>query len=145
MHKFERFRQKYGEKLETVGLVFDELARSRPDYQLVMNFAESVGYTKPLLLGSSPRLARRLEESRSSAKCYVRKNFPNTLRERGNEFVDEAAQVVAGIPDFPAIVSFYVLFDRRDSPIRIDVPCWDQKLIDVGWHKPVDLWIWRVF
>jgi hypothetical protein len=139
LHKFRRFRQKYGEKLETVGLVFDELARSRPDYQVVMNFSGSVGYTKPLLLGPSPRLARRLEESRSSAKSYVKKNFPNTLRERGNEFVDEAAQVVAGIPEFPAIASFYVLFDRRDSPIRIDVPYYDQKLIDVGWHKPVNL------
>ena len=51
--------------------------------------------------------------------------------------MDDAAQVIAGIPDFPAIASFYVLFDRRDSPIRIDIPCWDQKLIDVGWHKPV--------
>ena len=30
LHKFERFRQKYGEKLETIRLVFDELARSRP-------------------------------------------------------------------------------------------------------------------
>jgi hypothetical protein len=139
LHKFERFKQKYGEKLETIGLVFNELARSRPDYQVVMNFAGSVGYTKPLLLGPSPRLARRLKESRLNPQSYVRKNFPNTLRERGNEFVDEAAQVVAGIPEFPAIASFYVLFDRRDSPIRIDVPYYDQKLIDVGWHKPVDL------
>jgi hypothetical protein len=137
LHKFERFRQKYGEKLETIGLVFEELARSRPDYQVVMNFAGSVGYTKPLLLGPSPRLARRLEESRSDAKAYVRKNFPNTLREKGKGFVDEAAQVIASIPDFPAIASFYVLFDRRDSPIRIDIPCWERKLIDVGWHKPV--------
>jgi hypothetical protein len=120
-------------------MILEELARSRPDYQLVMNFAESVGYTRPLLLGSSPRLARKLEALRSDAKGYVRKNFPNALRETGKGFVDEAAQVIAGIPDFPAIVSFYVLFDRRDSPIRIDVPCWDQKLIDVGWHKPASV------
>jgi hypothetical protein len=115
------------------------LARSWPDYQLVMNFAESVGYTKPLLLGSPPRLARKLEAFRSDAKGYVRKNFPNALRERGKGFVDDAARVIAGIPDFPAIVSFYVLFDRRDSPIRIDIPCWDQKLIEVGWHKPASV------
>jgi hypothetical protein len=137
LQKFEHFKQKHGEKVEKIGLIFDELARSRPDYQVVMNFAECVGYTRPLVLGPSPRLARRLEESRSDPKGYVRKNFPNTLRERGKGFVDDAAQVIAGIPDFPAIVSFYILFDRRDSPIRIDIPCWDQKLINVGWHKPV--------
>jgi hypothetical protein len=139
LQKFEKIGQKYGVKLVTVRMVLEELARSRPDYQLVMNFAESVGYTKPLLLGSPPRLARKLEAFRSDAKGYVRKNFPNALRERGKGFVDDAARVIAGIPDFPAIVSFYVLFDRRDSPIRIDIPCWDQKLIEVGWHKPASV------
>jgi hypothetical protein len=135
LQKFEKFGQKYGIKLETIRMILEELARSRPDYQLVMNFAESVGYTEPLLLGSSPRLARKLETLRSDAQSYLRKNFPNALREMGMGFVDEAAQIIADIPDFPAIVSFYVLFDRRDSPIRIDVPCWNQKLVDVGWHK----------
>jgi hypothetical protein len=139
LQKFEKFGQKYGVKLEIIRMILEELARSRPDYQLVMNFAECVGYTRPLILGSSPRLARKLEALRSDAKSYVRKNFPNALRERGKGFVDDAAQVIAGIPDFPAIVSFYVLFDRRDSPIRIDIPSWDQKLIDVGWHKPASV------
>src|SRR4030043_706184 len=132
LQKFEKIAQKYGVKLETIRMILLELARSRPDYQLVMNFAESAGYNKPLLLGSPPRLQRKLEALRSDAKGYVRKNFPNALREKGKSFVDEAAQVIAGIPGFPAMVSFYVLFDRRDSPIRIDIPCWDQKLIEVG-------------
>jgi hypothetical protein len=137
--KFEKFGQKYGVKLEIIRLILEELARSRPDYQLVMNFTKSVGYTKPLLLGPSPRLSRKLEAMRSDAKSYVRKTFPNALREQGKGFVDEAAQVIASIPDFPAIVSFYVLFDRQDSPIRIDIPCWDQKLIDASWHKPASV------
>jgi hypothetical protein len=104
-----------------------------------MNFAGDIGYTKPLVLGPSPRLARRLSESRSDPRGYVKKNFPNTLREKGKGFVEDAAEVIASIPDFPALVSFYVLFDKRDSPIRIDVPCWDQKLVDVGWHKPASV------
>ncbi len=144
LRKFEHFRSKYGNKVETIRLIFDELARSRPDYQVVMNFSGSVGYTKSLLLGPSPRLARHLEEFRLDSRSYVRKNFPNALRERGKGFVDEAAQIISEIPEFPAIASFYVLFDRRDSPIRIDVPYWDQKLIGVGWHKPVDLDVDRI-
>ena len=136
LQKFEKLGQMYNGKLEILRLVLEELARSRPDYQVVMNFAESIGYTQPLLLGASPRLARRLNTLRSDPKGYIRKNFPNALREQGKSFVDDAAKVVAAIPDFPAIVSFYVLFDRRDSPIRIDIPCWDKKLIDIGWHKP---------
>lgn len=139
LYQFGRFREKYGNRLETAGLVLEELVRSRPDYQVIMNFAGSAGYTRPLVLGPSPRLNRRLEESRSDARAYVRKNFVNTFRERGRGFVDEAAEVVASIPDFPAIASFYVLFDQRDSPIRVDVPCWGERLADVGWHKPADL------
>lgn len=139
LQKFAKFGQKYGAKLEIIRIILEELARSRPDYQLVMNFAASVGYTKPLLLGSSPRIARRLEGLGSDAQGYVRRNFPNAMREMGTGFVKDAAQVIAGIPDFPAVASFYVLFDRRDSPIRIDIPCWDQKLIDVGWHKPASV------
>ena len=137
LQKFETLRQKHGAKLETVRLILNELACSRPDYQLVMNFAESLGYTQPLLLGPSPRLARRVAESRSNPKTYVRKNFPNTYRERGKEFVDEAAEIVAAIPNFPSIISFYILLDRRDSPMRIDLPFWGHQLANVGWHKPV--------
>lgn len=139
LQKFERFRQKHGAGLEAIGQILDELARSRPDYQLVMNFAKTVGHTKPLVLGSSPRLARRLAEFRSDPKRYVKKSFPNVYREKGKDFVDEAAEIIAAVPDFPAFASFYVLFDKRDSPIRIDIPCWDQKLGDVGWHKPVSM------
>ncbi len=137
LQKFDKLRQKYGVKLETIRLILDELACSRPDYQLVMNFAESLGCTHPLLLGPSPRLSRRLKESRSDPRKYVRRNFPNTFREKGKEFVDGAAEVVADIPEFPSIVSFYILLDKRDSPIRIDLPCWDCSLADVGWPKPV--------
>ena len=56
LQKFERFKQKYGDKISKIGLIFEELARSRPDYQVVMTFAQSLGYTRPLLLGASPRL-----------------------------------------------------------------------------------------
>jgi hypothetical protein len=134
--KFERFKQKYSDKVNVIGLIFEELARSRPDYQVVMRYAKDVGYTKPLLLGASPVLARRLGQFRSHPKGYVGKNFPNAIREMGKGLVDEAAKIIVDIPDFPAILSFYVLFDLRDSPIRIDIPSYDKHFIDVGWHKP---------
>jgi hypothetical protein len=134
--KFERFKQKYGTKVGELALIFEELARSRPDYQVVMRYAKDLGYTRPLLLGASPRLERRLRQIQTHPEEYVRKSFPNALREMGKGLIDEAADVVAGIADFPAILSFYVLFDSRDSPIRIDVPCYDKRFIDVGWHKP---------
>lgn len=134
--KFERFKQKYGNKVDVVALIFEELARSRPDYQVVMRYAKDVGYTKPLLLGASPRLERRLQQFQTHPEDYVKKNFPNAIREIGKGLIGEAVEVIAGIADFPAFLSFYVLFDPHDSPIRIDVPCYEERFIDVGWHKP---------
>ncbi|MCX8150929.1 MAG: DNA double-strand break repair nuclease NurA [Candidatus Bathyarchaeota archaeon] len=136
LQRFQRFKQKYGGKVEVVGLVLEELARARPDYQVIMRYARTLGYTQPLLLGASPRLERRLRQFQSHPEDYVKKNFPNAIREMGKRVIDEVAGVIAGIADFPAILSFYVLFDLHDSPIRIDIPCYDKRFVDVGWHKP---------
>jgi hypothetical protein len=137
--KFRKLKQKHGLKLETIELVLTELASSRPDYQLIMNFAESVGYTQPLVLGPSTRAAERMRPFSLNPKKYVMSNFPITVRERGAEFVDWATETISRIPSFPSFVSFYLLMDVRDSPMRIDVPCWEQPLSKTGWPKPIDV------
>jgi hypothetical protein len=137
--KFRKLEQKHGSKLETIELVLTELASSRPDYQLVMNFAESVGYTQPLVLGPSTRAAERMRPFSLNPKKYVMNSFPITVRERGAEFVDWATETISSIPSFPSFVSFYLLMDVRDSPMRIDVPCWEHPLSKTGWPKPIDV------
>ena len=137
--KFKRLKEKNGSKLESVELILTELASSQPDYQLVMNFAGKIGYTQPLVLGPSARAASRMRPFSSDPRKYVMNNFPITTRERGKEFVDWASRIISGIPSFPSFVSFYLLLDVRDSPMRIDVPCWEQPLSKTGWPKPVDV------
>ena len=137
--KFRKLKQKHNSKLETIELVLTELASSRPDYQLVMNFVESVGYTQPLVLGPSTRAAGRMRSFSLNPKKYVLNNFPITVRERGAEFVNWATETISKIPSFPSFVSFYLLMDVRDSPMRIDVPCWEQPLSKTGWPKPIDV------
>jgi hypothetical protein len=137
--KFDKLKVKHGSKLESVELVLTELASSRPDYQLVMNFAGKIGHTQPLVLGPSARAASRMLPFSSDPKKYVIKNFPITTREKGTEFIDWASKVISGIPSFPSFISFYLLLDVRDSPMRIDVPCWEQPLSKTGWPKPIDV------
>ena len=48
--------------LTLLGLILEELASSRPDYQLIMNYAKTPGYTQPLLLGPSVNVARGFEQ-----------------------------------------------------------------------------------
>jgi len=137
--KFRKLKQKHGSKLETVELILNELASSRPDYQLVMNFAESVGYTQLLVLGPSRRAAERMRPFTLNPKKYVMNNFPITTREKGKEFVDWGSGIISSIPNFPSFISFYLLMDVRDSPMRIDVPCWEQPLSKTGWPKPIEV------
>ncbi len=58
---------------------------------------------------------------------------------RGNEFVEWGSEVVSSIPNLPSFVSFYLLMDIRDSPMRIDLPCWEKPLSKTGWPKPIDV------
>ena len=137
--KFRKLKQKHGSKLETIELILTELASSRPDYQLVMNFAGNVGYTQPLVLGPSTRAAERMRPFSLNPKKYVMNNFPITTREKGKEFVDLGSEIISSIPNLPSFISFYLLMDVRDSPMRIDVPCWEQPLSKTGWPKPIDV------
>lgn len=136
---FNRLKQKHDGKLDQIAVVLDELASSRPDYQVVMNFSETVGYTQPMLLGPSARVARFFERYRLNAEEFVRRSFPNTTRKKGDEFVDWAVDIISKIPKLPSILSFYILLDVRDSPIRIDIPNWEYLLSEIGWPKPVDV------
>ncbi len=138
-NKFARIKEKYGSELDTVKLIFDELTSSRPDYQLVMSYAQTVGYTKPLLLGPSVSMARVIEFCRNDPARFVRKRFPISVREKGKEFIEYAVDILSSLTSFPGIVSFHLLLDPRDSPIRIDLPYWSQPFEKIGWPKPIDI------
>jgi hypothetical protein len=137
--KFSRLKEKYGDKLEVMELILRELATSRPDYQLIMNYVPSVGYMRPLLLGPSIRMARRLREYHENPRKCVEKYFPKLTLEKGEDFILWASDILKSILEFPSFVSFYILLNPRDSPIRIDMPYYDKSLFEVGWPEPVDV------
>ncbi|MGB9759816.1 MAG: DNA double-strand break repair nuclease NurA [Thermoproteota archaeon] len=136
--KFFRLKEVYGEKLETIELILKELASSRPDYQLVMNFATKVGYTHPLLLGPTTGISKLLRRFRNDPKQFIREYFPHSTRERGEAFVNWASEIIKGISNFPSFISFYILLDPRDSPLRIDLPYRNTLLWEIDWPKPIN-------
>lgn len=138
-NKFSKLREKHGKKLGTVRLILEELASSRPDYQLIMNHAKTPGYTQPLLLGPSVNAARGFEQYRRDPQKYIRSHFPLTSREKGKEFVAWASGILQGLMTFPGIISLHILLDARDSPIRVDLPVWDHTFPKTGWPRPIDL------
>lgn len=92
---------------------------------------------RPLLLGPNIRMWRRLKEYSESPKEYIGKYFPRLTIEGGDEFTDRASSILRGILEFPSFVSFYVLLDPRDSPIRVDVPYYGKTLFETSWPEPM--------
>ncbi|MEM2876137.1 MAG: DNA double-strand break repair nuclease NurA [Candidatus Bathyarchaeia archaeon] len=137
--KFSRLKEKYGDKLDVVELILRELVSSRPDYQLIINYVSSAGYARPLLLGPSFRMARRFKEYHDSPRECVKKYFPRLTMEKGEDFILWASDILRSIVEFPSFVSFYILLDPRDSPIRVDIPYYGKLLFEVGWPEPVEL------
>lgn len=136
--KFYKLKEKYGNKLEIMEIIFKELASSRPDYQLIINHVSNVGYMKPLLLGPTIRMMRRFREYEENPEQYVKKYFPRLAMERGEDFVHWAVEVLEESFQFPSFASFYVLLDPRDSPIRIDLPYYEKSMLEISWPKPVE-------
>ncbi|MCJ7635341.1 DNA double-strand break repair nuclease NurA [Candidatus Bathyarchaeota archaeon] len=142
--KFDKLRQRYDHKLDRVGIILDELRSSRPDYQLLMTYASTSGYAKPMLLGPSENLSRMLQQCLRNPRKYIRTHFPISTREKGEDFIDWASNVLSGFKDFPAFVSTYYLLDPRDSPMRVDLPFWDRPFVRAGWPKPLEFSVEKV-
>ncbi|MEM1546992.1 MAG: DNA double-strand break repair nuclease NurA [Candidatus Methanomethylicia archaeon] len=136
---FSRLQGKYGDKLGVIDLILRELSSSRPDYQLIMSYASSIGYTNPLLLGSHIRMARRLKEYYKNPEECVGKYFPRLTMEKGEEFIQWASSILKSILEFPSFISFYILLDPRDSPIRIDTPYYGKSIFEISWPEPASI------
>lgn len=121
--------------------LIEELFARRPDFQLILSYAETVGYTTPLVLGAPIRWRRSYERILRDPEGFVKSNFPVSSRDR--DFVEWALEVVKDIPNLPAIISFHLLPAINDTPMRIDIPGWvfgiEKKLSEVGWPEAVSI------
>ncbi len=138
---------KYLEQLKSeyrdIGLLEDvlkELTTPRPDYQLIEVFVAEEGHTTPLLLGPSSRWLRRIRQIEIDSDGYVRSHFP--ILSNNEKFVTNARGVINRLKDLPAIISHHALPDKRDSPLRIDVPAFclgiPKKFHEIGWPEPIN-------
>ena len=85
-------------------------------------------------MGASRCLLRH--EGRSYGTQQARKLSNSFTAEKGSlsEYVLRILLFCLNI----ILVSFHILLDPHDSPIRIDVPDWGQTFAKTGWPKPID-------
>lgn len=121
--------------------IMEELLARRPDFQLILSYAKSTGYTTPLILGASARWRRSYRRIVINPEGFIKSNFP--ISSRDGDFVKWARSIVEKILDIPAVISFHLLPAINDTPMRVDVPAWifgiKKKLSEVGWPEEVDI------
>jgi hypothetical protein len=123
----KRLREKYGSILDGFEDILTEYVHSRPDFQLILNFASEPGYCTPVELAATKDFQRDLKIMAKNPESFVRRRFKKALvenRHREDEFLQYATDVINRLLKFPTVVSFHLLFDNRDTPLRMDVPSW---------------------
>jgi len=142
--RFRLLESKYGAgKLDRVVEILLEARTLRSDHQMIMNFTSSEGYSTPLELGAYGRGAELLSRYEREPREYVNGYFPEAIDEAedAEKFIDEATEVLSKIPFFPTIVSFHTRLDKRDTPMRVDVPSWvfgiNRSLRDLSGFSPL--------
>jgi hypothetical protein len=122
-----KHKEKHGSLLDRLGAIMIEQLHARPDFQLVLNFASGSGYCSPIELAATEQMQRDFQRMAKNPEGFVRRVFKNSLvenRHLEHEFLKHAIETIQKILRFPTIVSFNLLLDNRDTPLRIDVPSW---------------------
>jgi hypothetical protein len=140
-HKYKTLKKVGSIKNEKLKGLMKELLSRKPDFALILRYAQKTGYTVPLLLGASTRWKRDVNQILSDPRRFLISKFP--ICSQNEVFINNAIEVVTKIPEMPAIVSFHVLPSLKDTPIRVDIPAWcfglETKLLDVGWPEKVNV------
>lgn len=140
-HKSDALQKIEEIKNEKLKNIAQELLSRKPDFSLIMEYANFPGYTAPLLLGASARWRREVKQILKDPKEFLRSQFPVSIQSA--EFVKRAVEVITRIPEMPSVISFHVLPSMLDTPFRVDVISWffgiKRKLVDVGWPEKVDV------
>jgi len=126
---------------EGLKVIVKELLNRRPDFQLILNFAKSTGYSMPLFLSPHPRTIRAFKLIERNAIEFLKSAFPYSSI--SNEFLDRSIGVIKGLLDLPAIISFHILPSLSDIPLKIDIPAYffgfEDKFMDFIWPEIIDV------
>lgn len=113
----ENLKTKYGKTVENLVKLIRETSFKTPDLLLLKHCCKDMGYSAPLLLGASSRL--------KDIHLFATRN-PEQFAENRLQLPSEKAakiyEIFNRLQTLPAVVSSYVRFDRRDYPLKIDIP-----------------------
>ncbi len=142
---FENVKAKYPLFLDRVATIFEEYLSARPDHQMILKFCDESGFTCALRHRPPLNKIRQITPAKRNPEAYVEHNFKGALKEAMDResFIERAVRTLKEVVEFPTVISYHVLLDARDTPLRIDVPSWsvdaNESLFDVKRSELMDM------
>lgn len=119
--------------------IFSLYTRNLPDVYFLKNLSRLDSYiSHPIELSYDSFSSRNLIsfiEGKISEEEYIKSRFSSIAKEINKEKYSKIELALRSMKEYPTIVSFYVLFNKKDSPLRVDIPSYyfnlDHKLEDL--------------
>ena len=125
---FYKLEKLYPGKLDRFKEILKEYRSKRTDHQIIMRWRNRSGFTTPMELGPARRgPISHIERIKSDKRQFIKTQFRQSLLDHEkdkSQFMKKAIKVLDKVLQFPTVVSFHILLDNNDSPMRIDFPSW---------------------
>lgn len=128
MDTIRDIHETYPEKTDRMFQLFTEALSSRVDFSLIGRFREEAGYTTPIELGPATlNFQHKFKKMQERPDAYLRKNFRNSLAriEDDAHFLKRGREILQEMCNLPTVISFHILLNKRDSPMRVDLPAYE--------------------
>lgn len=125
--------------LKKMNQIFDEYNITRTDAEIIYRFRDFAGFTHPMEKGLGRIKQQKIFNNMiQNTENFIRRNFKKYLSNMDevnkNKFIIYAKKVLRQYSEMPTFISFHILIDVRDNPIKIDIPSWYFK----NWRKLLD-------
>ncbi|MHA1723813.1 MAG: DNA double-strand break repair nuclease NurA [Promethearchaeota archaeon] len=129
VRRFKELVKKNPILLNKMYLIYNEYLNLRTDGEIMYRFAKDPGYTFPIEKGLGRReqvniFKQMVNNTDNYISSKFRRYLSNLDDKEKKKFLIEARRVIQKFNNIPTFISYHILPDIRDNPIKIDVPGW---------------------
>jgi len=127
--KFKDLIDIKGDILRKIADIYKEYKILRTDWELIYRFSNVPGFTHPMEKGLGRIEQKRIfNEMIKNPRNYIATRFRNYIsnlnKTEKSQFFDYSIKIIKKFLEVPTFISFHILIDIRDNPIKIDIPSW---------------------
>ncbi len=126
---FEKLIKEKPKLLKKIAQIYHEYNLSRTDGEIIYRFSKFPGFTHPMEMGLGRSHQKILfNQIKRDPTSLIRNRFKNKILDLNiddrKDFFNYALNVLNKLLKIPTFISFHILIDIRDNPIKVDIPSW---------------------